>query len=368
MVGGIPKHDGVSGEVMSPLLLGLSFALAADQPKPLELVLAKPTSADVTRIVAWKTDGYGAVAFVLDDDSNATALKKSASAAAASGLAVYLWIEVGRNPDMAREHPEWMSAIGMHADWRKRFPNIRAPEKDEVFKAWPWVPISHKEAFAAHKDRVERLLKLAPVGYRGLLLNDLQAGPSSCGCGNLQCRWAVDYHAPSTATLLQDAAPTFLAEIGKLAPDKDIIPVWTTECEQEDLPAEKRPPGSWGTGYCGSVPCFDYCRQRFGEQWTAMQKDRSGPTALLALHHEFGRDKPEYGGPAAWVSRTVDYCKKHGKVSRERLWLVVQGYDVAADEAAAARKAALQTGVAAVIVAQARIDQSYEPRIWKKKD
>ena len=29
-----------------------------------------------------------------------------------------------------------------------------------------------------------------------MFLNDLQAGPSSCGCGNDQCRWALDYGSP----------------------------------------------------------------------------------------------------------------------------------------------------------------------------
>ena len=275
------------------------------------------------------------------DRSDAAGLKSAADAAAANGLAVYLWIEVGRNAEMAREHPEWLASLGMHADWQKRFPNVRLPAKGEVAKAWPWVPIVYKESFAVHRQRVERLLKRAPAGYRGLLLNDLQAGPSSCGCGNLQCRWAVDYHVPSTATPELDAAPKFVAEISKLVPGKEVIPVWTTECESEDLPAAKRPPGGWGTGLCGDVPCFDYCRQRFAEQWAALQKGRTGLTALLALHREFRRDRPEYGGPAGWVGRAVEYCEKHGgQVPRDRLWLVVQGYDVPAEEAAAARTAA----------------------------
>ncbi|HEX4591707.1 MAG TPA: hypothetical protein VH120_17350, partial [Gemmataceae bacterium] len=221
--------------------------------------------------------------------------------------------------------------------------------------------------FAAHRLRVERLLKQAPAGYRGVLLNDLQGGPSSCGCGNLQCRWAVDYHVPSTATIEPNAAAKFIAEITKLAPGKEIVPVWTTECEQEDLPAAKRPPDGWGTGLCGDVPCFDYCRQRFAEQWAALQKDRTGSTALLALHREFQRDRPEYGGPAAWIGRAVEYCEKQGQASRDRLWLVAQGYDVPVEEAAAARASAIKTGVAAVVVAKARVDQSYEPRVVKAK-
>jgi hypothetical protein len=338
--------------------------------RPDMIVLVEPNTVDTTKIAAWKTEGITSVALVLDDRHTAAVLKSAADTATANGLGVYLWLEVARAPDMARDHPDWMASLGMHADWRQRFPAVRPPEKGEVAKAWPWVPIRSKEAFAAHVARVGRLLERVPAGFRGLLLNDLQGGPASCGCGNLQCRWATDYHVPSMTTVQPDAAPKFLAEVAKLAPGKEVIPVWTTECESEDLPAAKRPPGSWGTGLCGSVPCFDYCRDRFAEQWAAMQKDRIGPTALLALHREFQRDRCDYGGPAAWVSHVVDYCEKQAgptMVPRQRLWLVVQGYDVDAAEAAASRAVAMQAGVGAVVVARARLDQSYEPRVIKVK-
>ena len=55
--------------------------------------------------------------------------------------------------------------------------------------------------------------------------------------------------------------------------------------------------------------------------------------AILALHRELGRDLPEYGEAAGWVRRAVDYLDRtlpnNGgqAMARERLWLVVQGYD-----------------------------------------
>jgi predicted regulator of Ras-like GTPase activity (Roadblock/LC7/MglB family) len=65
----------------------------------------------------------------------------------------------------------------------------------------------------------------------------------------------------------------------------------------------------------------------------------------------------------------VDYCLKQkgaAIVSTNRL-CVVQGYDAPAEETIAARKAAAQTGAGAIIVARARLDQSYEPRIFRPK-
>jgi hypothetical protein len=356
-------------------LLAGAIALAAaaradEKPKPVEIVLVEPDTVEAGKAAGWKADGFGAVALLLDERYDAPIVKRAVDAAAAAGLNVFVWIEVGRNPGMAKEHPEWMSSLGMHDDWRGRFPKVRQLEKGEVAKAWPWVPVAYKESFDAHRARVARLLERAPAEFRGIFLNDLQSGPASCGCGNLQCRWAVDYHVPSTATVLTGAAPRFVAEVGKLAPGKEIIPVWTTECEAEDLPAAKRPAGSWGTGLCGSVPCFDYCRARFTEQWVALQSGRTGPTAILALHREFDRNRAEYGAPAAWVGHTIDYCQKQkgaATIPPDRLWLVVQGYDVPAEETVAARKAALQAGAGAIVVARARLDQSYEPRIFAPK-
>ena len=207
-----------------------------------------------------------------------------------------------------------MASLGIHDDWRRRFPKVRPLKKGEVATAWPWVPIRYAEAYAAHQARIERFLAGVPKDYRGVLFNDLQGGPASCGCGNLQCRWATDYGVPSTGTKLTetDVAARFVAQVRKAHRDKEIIPVWTTECEKEDLPLAKLPKGSWTTGYCGTVPCLDYCRKRFGEQWTALQADRGGPTGLLLLHREFQRDRKEYGGPATWLTAAVAMVRKQG--------------------------------------------------------
>src|SRR5437870_6854071 len=236
-----------------------SQLLAADRPgaasqptvvKPNELVLAEPAAVTKKAVVAWKTDGLTGVVAVLDEQFSAKTYQSSAKAARDTGLDLYYWIEVGRNPELAEEHPEWVASLGMHADWLKRFPHAKTPGAGEVAKAFPWVSINYREAFDAHLARIDRLLRRVPPDYRGILLNDLQGGPSSCGCGNLQCRWATDYQVPATAKPREghDAAAQFVAAVQKRAGEKMVVPIWTTECEEVDLPASKAPEGKT-TGY-----------------------------------------------------------------------------------------------------------------------
>jgi hypothetical protein len=346
-------------------------AAGADE-KQFEAVLVEPAAVAGEKVAAWKKEGFRAVVVLLEEQHEEALLQKVAKAVAAHSLDLYFWIEVGRSPALARAHPEWMASLGMHGDWRKQFPLVRPLEKGEVAKAWPWVPISFQEGYDAQLARVKKLLERLPAGYRGLLLNDLQGGPASCGCGNLQCRWAVDYGVPSTGTRRAgpDAAARFVTEIGKAAKGKEVIPVQVTECAQEDMAPEKqRPQLGWSTGLCGAVNCFDTCRKKFAEQWSALHATHRGPTGVLLLHRELQRDRKEYGGPGGWITRAMKYLNEQTAkpFPRERLWLVVQGYDVPAEEEAAARRAAARLEPGVVLVARSRIDQSYAPRIVKVK-
>ena len=141
--------------------------------------------------------------------------------------------------------------------------------------------------------------------------------------------------------------------------------MWTTECDREDMALEKQPKHDWTTGYCGGVDCYNYCLARFGEQWLALHKEHHGPTAVLLLQKEFLRDRKEYGSPAGWITHAVKYLDQENlkSVPRERLWLVVQGDGVTAEEEKAARAAAMKTGAGAVLVTRIPIEQSYEPRV-----
>lgn len=330
------------------------------------MVLVEPAAVKASAVTQWKTEGFKAVAVVLDDETPAPAYRTLARHISDAGLDLYFWIEVARNPKLAAAHPRWMASLGSHDDWQKNFPNAPAPKAGEVAKAFPWVPISYREGFDAHLSRIEQLLERAPPGWRGLLLNDLQAGPSSCGCGNLLCRWAVDYHVPATATKLQgdDVAAKFLSEVRKRAGGKRVIPIWTTECEHVDLPANKNR-GRPGTGLCGTVGCATgACPDEFTKQWLALRGSHDGPIGLLALHTALQRTNKEFGGGPSWVTNAIAYLNQTVPASGgtplplDRLWVVVA-------EASAAELAA-KAGVGAVIVARTKIDQSYEPKIIPK--
>jgi hypothetical protein len=343
------------------------------QVAPLEIVLVEPEMVTPNAVAQWKKERFNAVAVVLDERTSKAAYREMARRISDGAMDLYCWIEVARNPKLAAAHPGWMAALGSHPDWLKNFPNAPEPGIGEVAKAFPWVPIGYRETFDAHLARIEQLLERAPLGWRGLLLNDLQAGPSSCGCGNLQCRWAIDYHVRSTATKLEgdDVAARFAAEVRKRVGDKPVIPVWTTECAEVDMPADKHQ-GHPGTGLCGTVGCATgACPDTFSRQWSALTSGQNGPVGLLGLHTAFQRTRTEFGGGPSWVTNAMAYVNQTvpangGKpISSQRLWVVVEGFRP--DEEAAARELAAQAGAGAVIVARAKIDQSYQPRMVSTK-
>src|SRR5438034_2100780 len=340
---------------------------------PVEIILVEAETVKPAAVSQWRQERFKAVAVVLDEQTGEARYRELARHISAGGLDLYCWIEVARNPKLAAAHPRWMAALGSHEDWQKSFPKFLEPGVGEVAKAFPWVPISYREAFDAHLARIEQLLKRAPPGWRGLLLNDLQAGPSSCGCGNLQCRWAVDYFVRPTATKMEgdDVAARFVAEVRKRAGDKTVIPVWTTECDEVDLPPDKHQ-GKRGTGLCGRVGCATgSCPEVFTRQWSALASGHDGAICLLALHTALQRTRKEFGGGPGWVTNAIAYLDKTlpangGKaVSSDRLWVVVE--DTRNAEGVSARELATKAGVGAVIVARAKIDQSYEPRMITAK-
>jgi len=183
----------------------------------------------------------------LDERFRAKTYESSAKAARDSGLDLYYWIESGGIPKLAAAAPEWMASLGMHTDWLKRFPHAKTPGAGEVAKAFPWGPLtigSIRRAFARYRSFAQQL----PPDYRGILLNDLQGGPASCGCGNLQCRWATDITFRHCMKFEATMPPPDSSRRSSQSRQQGSHSVWAPKCDNEDLPKEKRA-GEWTTGY-----------------------------------------------------------------------------------------------------------------------
>jgi hypothetical protein len=334
-------------------------------------VIARAKSVTPQKLAEWKRGGINAVAVVLDEEDKPQDFALAGKNTAQASMRLYYWVEVARNPKMAGEHPQWMASLGMHTDWQKRFPGARLPAKGEVAKAFPWVPITSRQGYDAHLDRLKTLLGRVPtIAYAGVLLNDLQGGPASCGCGNLLCRWATDYRVPSTATKLQgdDVAARFVAEVGRLIPQKSVIPIWTTECEDIDLPP-KLAPHRKSTGLCGEVSCATTtCPKAFTKQWTALLSDNTEPVGVLALPQQLERSGTQANEPD-FASMAVNYLdtvppKNGGRaISHNRMWLIVPAIGPSATGQASNPRKAADLSPGAVFQCLVPIPQSYEPRL-----
>jgi hypothetical protein len=327
-------------------------------PKPIRGMLIEVGQATAERLAAWKAEGGGAVVVMLDESVGRARWAEVASAAERAGLDLYPWIEVARNPAMAEAHPEWMAAIGgHHDDWRKRFPAAPAAKPGAVVKAWPWVPIGYAPAFEAHRRRIGSLLDGLPGRWAGAFLSDLQAGPSSCGCGNDQCRWALDYGSPSTAPRLpgDDDAARLVSGVRDEHRDKVIIPVWVTECEPDDLPK-----AAASTGFCGGVECAkNDCWPRYARSLAPLLKSTSGPVAVGLWSGAFRRDARWSESGLALFARPP---RGDGGVPAERTVAVLQGWDSPEPERAGLISRAKEAR-GGWVIAMTRVEQSWEPRL-----
>jgi hypothetical protein len=347
--------------IVAMLIAGSSrTALGQSGPRPIRGTLITIDQATPRALSDWKSEGGNAVIVVLDESTPRARWSDLSTTAERQGLALYAWIEVGRNPAMADAHPDWMAAPGgHHDDWRRRFPGAPVAKSGEVVKAWPWVPIGYAPAFEAHRRRIRDLLNGLTGNWTGAFLNDLQAGPSSCGCGNDQCRWALDYGSPSTAekTPGDDAAARLVSEVSARHPGKVVIPVWVTECEMIDLP---RVPGS--TGMCGSVECArTACWPRYSRAWNPLLRATSGPLAVAAWSGAFRREP-------TWVDQALTLFEQPPgggtAVPRNRIIAVLPGgNDRAADRLKLAAQAKRAAG--GFVIASTPIEQSWEPRLVK---
>ena len=289
---------------------------------PVRGIFARPERLTPEFLGDCKAKGATAVVVPLDEETKGR-WQGIADRVERAGMSLWLWVEVARNPALAEAHPDWMAATGgHHDDWRRRFPGAPRAKAGEVIKAWPWVPVGYAPAFAAHRERLKTLLTDLPGAWVGVFLNDLQAGPSSCGCGNDQCRWALDYGTPPTAerTPGDDAAARLIAEVAARHPEKTVVPVWVTECEAADLPGVKD-----GTGLCGGVACAKGdCWPRYVRSWNPLVKATDGPIAVALWPETFRRD------PARWIETALPLFQQPPKdgtpLPAERTIAVIQAW------------------------------------------
>lgn len=345
------------------LMFSASALAADDNPDLLRGALLTAEMASPTRLQELRGEGYNAVVLSLDGDSaEERELDRSAAQRIGNaGFELWYWIEIARNPKLADDHPQWMASLQGHPEWRRLFKDFPQPKSGEVVKNYPWVPILYRETFDAQLARVEALLAARPVS-KGVMLNDLQGAPSACGCGNPVCRWTADYGPIKTAMPLgDDAAARFVAAAKKTCGESvEVIPIWTTECEAHDVDKD---------ALCAGVGCYQgicwkaYCRQL---QPVAEQSPRIG---ALLLYKEFGQDTKHYPERAGWIShallgfQTMPPRNKGTAIAASRLVAVLQGWDISAEELAGQRKQAETAGAAGWVVAFAKIDQSWSPRI-----
>jgi hypothetical protein len=347
---------------------GKTFAVEGEHAIPFRAALMTSDMATDARLQKLRTSGYTAAVLTLTatDASSAALDRQAVERIAKSGLALSYWIEIGRCPEMADGHPLWMASLQGHLEWRRLYKDFPEPKEGDVVKVYPWCPIFYREARDAHLDRIKRLLADRPPA-KGVYLNDLQGAPSACGCGNPVCRWTTDYGPIVTATKLGDDAPArFIADVKRLVPTgAEVIPVWTTECEEHDRTRD---------ALCAGVGCYKgTCWRVYSRQLKPVAAE-SGRLGALLLYKEFGQDGPFYHERAGWIRHALTQGfatqpTKYGgpTIAASRLLAVLQGWNVSDAELQAQIEQARLANAAGCIIALARIDQSWRPRMVKWK-
>lgn len=349
----------------SPLVLAENTSKEIESSFSAALIAVSDVSS--SRLKELKASGMDSVVLKLEtaDDGAKNAIRAATKEVTKAGLSIAYWIEVARSPELADQHPEWMASLQTHDEWRRFFPNASQPKPHEVAKTYPWVPILSREPFTAQRERVAALLADLPQAQL-VFLNDLQGAPSACGCGNPLCRWTSDYgKRRSTIPLGDDAAALFIAAIRKASPSSEVIPVWTTECEEHDGHPD---------GLCAGVGCFKgICWEAYTRQLIPVAATCSH-IAVLATYKQFQRDSDRYGkAEASWIGFAIKTFElmppmHQGKaIPASRIIAVVQGWDVTSEEILAQQSAAQRAGARGCVVAFDKIEQSWSPKLvsWK---
>lgn len=322
--------------------------------------LLRPGQATSRALDALRSQGGTSLALLLDESTESAGLRAASARAAERGLELYYWIEVGRSESAARRHPEWMASLQGHGGWRRRFPSAPKPGPEEVVKTYPWAPITSKEAWDGHRERIRTLLRAAPPAA-GVYLNHLQAAPSACGCGNDLCRWTPDYGPVRTNTPMDaDAAARFVEAVRRDSGVREAIPVWWTECEEAHTAPD---------GRCHGVPCYTgACWQAWTRQLAPLSD--AAPRVATWLHADAGAGDTAPPLTAARAREVLALFQRMPPVRggkefpASRLVAVLDRRNHSQKEADALVEAVRGAGAAGVLLSEAALEDTWEPRLY----
>ena len=305
---------------------------------------------------------HTALAIVLDEQTDPHAFGEALLAVRSAGVLPYAWVEIGRDPAAAAAHPEWLNTP-WHPEWLAAFPDWRTPEGMMPALA-PWVSVHTRAVFDYALARVVSLLEglRAAGGLHGVFLNDVQGGPTGCGCGNELCRsWDVSPGtkvAPSPFTHTEDYYTVrFVEAVAAACPDLQIVPVICSECEigvtiggivNPDLTAL----------HCHGVTCGNPCG---GIYYPGLIRALAAQSCvgLLSFYRLFGRDIPLYGGEAAWCAAILDGYRQQNPAGQ--VISVLQGWDVPDGALEAQIAQSRRGGADGQLIALCPIEQSWWP-------
>src|SRR5205085_8849555 len=122
------------------LLASVTLMQAAESTQ-LRAALMTPSQASAAKLKSVARDGFNAAVLFLDDAAAQEDNEAAGERIRKSGLALYYWIEIARNPTLAGAHPDWMASVQTHPEWRRHFPEFPKPATNQVVKTFPWVPV-----------------------------------------------------------------------------------------------------------------------------------------------------------------------------------------------------------------------------------
>ncbi len=284
-------------------------------------------------------------------------LRAAAERVRAHHLELDWWFEVAREPALADLFPDLVASLQGHPAWRRRFPEAPEDDATHVIKCWPWLPATSREGLVLHEAWICGALRELPKADL-VFLNDLQGGPSACGCGNVQCRWISDYGEKRSSTPAGETAAAELVRAVRRA-GPEVVPIWTTECESPDVTPD---------GHCAGVPCFDGACWR--EMWKQLDPvaQESPRLGVLLLSRTFERSGPDDRAGAAWIEPAIaalaaaDDRRAGPPIPASRLLAVLEAAGRSPEIVAVELAAAERSGVRGVVVSFTELDQSFSPR------